>query len=84
MIDKPTPGKTYRARDLPPRSVVSTSTEAEYVRCERIRSLMRWEQPIPGSGDWLVTYLYRLPEGERMTEREKREVVAATVRLEIR
>jgi hypothetical protein len=70
-------GATYRARELPPLSVVSTGGGTEYVRCARIDSLMRWEQPIPGSGDWLVTYVGPLPEGERMTEREKREVTAA-------
>lgn len=73
MIDAPVAGHTYRAKHLPPGSVVQ-AFGSEYVRCTRIDSLMRWEQPIPGSGDWGVTYLYALPDGERMTEREKREV----------
>jgi len=73
----PVEGETYRAGDLPARSVVRTTTGTEYVRCNRISSLMRWEQPIPGSEEWLVTYVGRLPEGETMTEREKREVEEA-------
>ena len=75
----PIVGKIYRARELPPLSVVTTPSGTEYVRCARIDSLMRWEQPIPGSEDWLVTYVGPLPEGERMTEREKREVEAARI-----
>lgn len=78
-LPDPEPGRRYRAGDLPAGSVVSTSTGAEYVRCRNIPSLMRWEQPIPGSEDWTVTYIKRLPEGEWMTEREKREVKEAVI-----
>jgi hypothetical protein len=81
MPATPDVGQTYRARDLPPRSVVVTSTGTEYVRCTRIDSVMRWGQPIPGSGEWLVRYAYTLPEGEDMTEREKREVEAARFKM---
>jgi hypothetical protein len=35
---------------------------------------MRWEQPIPGSDAWPVTYAGRLPEGVFMTHRERAEV----------
>lgn len=71
-------GRIYRAKDLPAGAVVRTmGTESEYVRCTNIDSLMRWEQPIPGSGEWMVEYVDQLPRGERMTEREKREVEEA-------
>jgi hypothetical protein len=76
FIANPTPGTRYRARHLPPGAVVTMFTDAEYVRCSRIDSLMRWEQPIPGSGEWMVDYVGQLPAGERMTAREKREVAA--------
>lgn len=69
-------GATCRAKDLPPGAVARTTTATEYVKCARIDSLMRWEQPIPGSGEWLVVYVGRLREGEWMTEREHREVAA--------
>jgi hypothetical protein len=76
-MSKPIIGQTYRAKDLPPRSVVTTSTGSEYVRCNRIDSVQRWGQPIPGSGAWLVKYVGELPEGEELTDREKREVEEA-------
>jgi hypothetical protein len=74
-------GATYRAGDLPPLSIVRMSTGTEYVRCERIPSLMRWEQPIPGSEHWLGVYVGTLPPGRRMTDRETREVETARARL---
>ena len=76
----PVVGEIYRAGDLPPRSIVRAFGDAEYVRCTRIDSLMRWQQPIPGSEDWLVEYVGRLPDGEELTEREKREVAEARTR----
>lgn len=76
MIASPTIGETYRAGDLPPLSIVRSFGDSEYVRCERIDSLMRWEQPIPGSEGWQVVYVGHLASG-RMTDREKREVRAA-------
>jgi hypothetical protein len=61
---RPIQGQIYRAGDLPPRSVVrhaltdgSGPWGPEYVRCERIPSVMRWEQPIPGSENWRVVYV---------------------------
>lgn len=84
MTAAPIAGHKYRAGDLPARSVVATSTGAEYVRCTRIDSLMLWEQPIPGSEDWTVFYRYQLPEGARMTAREWSEVVGARLGPEIR
>lgn len=77
MITAPVVGERYRAGDLPAGSVVSTSTGREYVRCQNIASVMRWEQPIPGSEDWTVTYVGQLPAGEWMTAGEKREVEEA-------
>lgn len=66
-----------RAKEAPAGAVVRTASGAEYVKCSRGDCVMRWEQPIPGSGDWLVEVVDQLPEGERMTEREKREVEEA-------
>lgn len=67
-----------QARLAPPGAIVRTSTGTEYVRCRRIKSVMRWGQPIPGSGDWLVEVIGQLPPGEDLTDREKAEVCAAT------
>lgn len=72
-VRAPKLGEKYKAASLPPGSVVSATTRTEYVIC-RTRLCMRWEQPIPGSEVWLVTYEGRLPEGVWMTHRERAEV----------
>jgi hypothetical protein len=66
-------GRTYQAGTLPPGSVVTGGRDTEYV-IGRTGLCMRWEQPIPGSEGWLVTYRGRLPEGVWMTHRERAEV----------
>jgi hypothetical protein len=64
----------YLAGTLPVGSVVTAGTATEYVIC-RTGLCMRWEQPIPLSHEWNVTYRGRLPgPGERMTPRECAEV----------
>jgi hypothetical protein len=64
--------QSYRAGDLPAGSVVKASL-AEYV-IGRSGLCMRWEQPIPGSDDWQVTYAGRLAVGVWLTHRERAEV----------
>jgi hypothetical protein len=54
--DKLKLGKVYKARDLPPGVWASTPSGRMYKRCHNIPNLMLWDQPIPGSEDWLVTY----------------------------
>jgi hypothetical protein len=77
----PNVGDVCHARDLPAGAIAQAGTSTtEYVKCSNIDSLMRWEQPIPGSGEWLVRYVGQLPGGERMTDTEKREVEAARVK----
>lgn len=71
-------GRTYRAGDLPARSVVRWLTSCEYV-VGRSGLLMRWEQPIPGSRDWEVEYVGRLAPGEWMTPRDRAEVDEAII-----
>jgi len=66
--------QTYRA-DLLPAGSVGTVGTAEYV-ISRNGLCMKWEQPIPGSGHWLVTYAGRLADGVWMTHREWAEVDA--------
>lgn len=69
-----------RAKYAPAGAIVRPAGDnsgSEYVRCRNITSLMRWEQPIPGSEEWRVEIVGQLPEGENMTEREKREVEEA-------
>lgn len=66
-------GERYKACDLPSGSVVSASTETQYV-VGRSGCCMRWEQPIPGSESWRVRYEGRLPHGVWMTPRERAEV----------
>jgi hypothetical protein len=75
MIAEPILGELYRACDLPPGAVVVTTTTTEYV-IGYTGCCMRWEQPIPGSEDWRVTYAGRLDDegSDRMTPRERAEV----------
>lgn len=81
----PTLGRRYRARDLPSGSVVRHGAipgATEYV-IGRTRLCMRWEQPIPGSDEWLVVYVGRLAPGEWMTPRERAEVDEARNRTDL-
>ncbi len=74
--------ETYRAGQLPAGSVVRSGSTEYVVGASGL--LMRWEQPIPGSESWTVTYVGRLPgHGQReppgdagrwMTPRERAEV----------
>jgi hypothetical protein len=74
---QPLLGCRYQAGSLPPGSVVTRRPAftggPEYV-IGRSGLCMRWEQPIPLSDAWLVTYAGRLAEGEWMTPRERAEV----------
>jgi hypothetical protein len=72
-------GEQYQAGHLPAGSVVTTSTRAEYV-IGRSGLCMKWEQPIPLSDTWRVTYAGRLPYGIWMTHRERAEVDEARER----
>jgi hypothetical protein len=72
-------GQDYHARTLPPGAVVTLAGGTEYV-IGRSGLCMRWEQPVPGSADWTVTYAGRLPDGVWMTHRERAEVDAVAAR----
>jgi hypothetical protein len=76
-------GQDYHATTLPPGSVVTLAGGIEYV-IGRSGMCMRWEQPVPGSQDWTVTYAGRLPEDVWMTHRERAEVDEATRRTDAR
>ena len=73
-------GQDYRAATLPPGAVVTYFGGTEYV-IGRSGMCMRWEQPIPGSEHWMVTYAGRLPEGIWMTHRERAQVDEVPPRL---
>lgn len=66
-------GQVYLAGVLPPGSVVTAGTGTEYV-ISRTGLCMAWEQPIPLSGTWRVTYAGRLADGDWMTPRQRAEV----------
>jgi hypothetical protein len=69
---EPALDEVYQAGTLPPGSVVA-SGGTEYV-IGQSGLCMRWEQPIPLSDQWRVTYAGRLADGEWMTPRERAEV----------
>lgn len=76
MPEDPKLGGVYLAGELPPGSVVRATWSGpgeEYV-IGRGRLCMRWEQPIPGSGSWRVTYTGRLADGDWMTPRQRAQV----------
>lgn len=73
-VAEPVLDQQYRAGDLPAGSVVRCGHSIiEYV-IGRSGLCMRWEQPIPLSEVWTVTYTGRLADGEWMTPRERAQV----------